>query len=131
MPQDAITLRKTAKELNILLSGAKVNKITQPIADEIVINLYSKTGNVKLCICANATGARVGVTNLEKKNPSTPSGFCMLLRKHLLSATLTKIETVDFERIIKLTFEGKNDFLEKTQKQLYCEIMGVVVAVDF
>ena len=48
MPQDAITLRKTAKELNILLSGAKVNKITQPIADEIVINLYSKTGNVKL-----------------------------------------------------------------------------------
>ena len=124
MPQDAITLRKTAKELNALLSGAKVNKITQPFADEIVINLYTKIGNLKLCVCANATGARVGVTNLEKKNPSTPSGFCMLLRKHLLSATLTKIETVDFERIIKLTFEGKNDFLEKAQKELYCEIMG-------
>lgn len=124
MPQDAITLAKTSKLLNELLKGAKVNKVTQPTADEVILNLYCKNGSFKLNICANAVGARVGLTSLEKKNPSTPSGFCMLLRKHLLSATLVSVTSLDLERIVCLTFDGKNDFLEPVQKQLYCEVMG-------
>ena len=42
MPQDAITLSRTAKELNDLFSGAKVNKVTQPAPDEIILFVYSK-----------------------------------------------------------------------------------------
>ena len=124
MPQDAITLKKTANELNDLLQGSKINKVTQPTADEAVLTLYGKNGSFKLCICVNAVGARVGFTSIEKKNPATPTGFCMLLRKHLLNATVKNIYTVGLERVIKITFDGKNDFLESVEKQLYCEIMG-------
>ena len=131
MPQDAITLAKTARELNDLFEGAKVNKITQPSADEIVLSLYSKSGAYKLCICANAVGTRVGITNVEKRNPSTPTGFCMLLRKHILSATIKNIITIRNERIVKIIFEGKNDFFEIVEKELYCEIMGKYSNVIF
>ena len=124
MPQDAITLAKTAKLLNVYLQGAKINKINHPSQDEIILTLYCKSGTHKLHICVNAVGARVGITELEKKNPPIPSGFCMLLRKHLQNAILKSIETFKGERIIKITFEGKNDFLETVEKELYCEIMG-------
>ena len=131
MPQDAITLSKTAKELNDIIAGAKINRINQPTADEIVLSLYCKSGAYKLCVCANAISARVGFTTIEKKNPTTPTGFCMLLRKHLLNATVKTVVTVESERIVKITFDGKNEFLEPIEKQLYCEIMGKYSNVIF
>ena len=124
MPQDAITLAKTANELNAILQGAKINKINHPVQDELLFNLYSKNQTYRLRFCINAVGARVGFTDIERKNPSTPSGFCMLLRKHLLSATIKSINTIQDERIIRIACDGKNDFLEPIEKQLYCEIMG-------
>ncbi len=131
MPQDAITLTKTALKLNELLIGAKVNKVTQPTAETVVLYLYSKNGSFKLCICANAVGARVGLTMIDKKNPPTPTGFCMLLRKHLLNSSIKSIQTIGLERIIKISFDGKNDFLENVEKELYCEIMGKYSNVIF
>ncbi|MBR3865017.1 MAG: NFACT family protein [Clostridia bacterium] len=124
MPQDAITLSKTVNELNSFFQGARVNKIMQPTADEIILSVHGKYGNAKISVCTNAVGTRVGITNQEKRNPQVPTGFCMLLRKHLQSAIITNICTIPGERIVKFTFDGKNDFLESVEKQMYCEIMG-------
>jgi len=124
MPQDAITLKRIARELDDLFSGAKINKITQPSQDEIVLFLYSKFGNARLTVCVNAVSARVGITNLDMQNPATPPAFCMLLRKHLLNATVRKIQTLPDERIVRIAFDGKNDFMDPVEKELYCEIMG-------
>lgn len=124
MPQDAATLNRLATELNLLFSGAKINKITQPTSDEIILFLYSKYGNARLSICVSAIGARVGITELEQTNPQTPPAFCMLLRKHLIGATIKSISTLKDERIIRIAFDGKNDFLEYAEKELYAEIMG-------
>lgn len=124
MPQDAVTLKKTAAELNIFFSGGKINKITEPSQDEIVMSVYTRFGTAKLAVCINAVGTRVGITALEKKSPSTPPAFCMLLRKHLLNSTLKSIETIKNERIVKIAFDGKNEFSENVEKELYCEIMG-------
>lgn len=124
MPQDAITLKRAAQELNDLFSGAKINKITQPSQDEIVLFLYSKFGNARLTVCVNAISARVGITNLDMQNPATPPAFCMLLRKHLLNASINSIQAIRNERIIRIVFDGKNDFMDPVEKELYCEIMG-------
>ena len=131
MPQDAITLLKTTSELNDFFQGARVNKVMQPTAEEIILSVYGKYGNAKILISSNAVGARVGLTNQEKKNPAVPTGFCMLLRKHLQSAVITSISTLPGERIVKITFDGKNDFLESVEKQMYCEIMGKYSNVIF
>ena len=63
MPQDAITLAKTANELNAILQGAKINKINHPVQDELLFNLYSKNQTYRLRFCINAVGARVGFTD--------------------------------------------------------------------
>ncbi|MBE5756472.1 MAG: fibronectin/fibrinogen-binding protein [Clostridiales bacterium] len=123
MPQDAFTLKYVAEELNQILSGGKVNKITEPKSDEIIISIYKGTV-YKLLISANASTARTVITNGESENPIVPFNFCMLLRKHLTGATLEKIEQLEFERIIKFTFINKNDFFEEEEKVLIAEIMG-------
>ncbi len=124
MPQDAFTLFHTAKELDGLLKGAKINKVSQPDKDDVYLLTYSSTGSRTLVLSANAENCRIGFTQNEKPNPKVAPNFCMLLRKHLLGAELQSVELVGFERIVKLTFNCKNDFRENVVKILYCEIMG-------
>ena len=124
MPQDAYTLKHLSAELNDMLKGAKVNKINQPVADEIVFHLYNKGKNFKLLISANAIGARITITDEEKPNPLTAYGYCMLLRKYLTSAEIKSVELVGYERIVRITFNALNDFFESRERSLYVEIMG-------
>ncbi len=124
MPQDAFTIKHTVKELNSLLVGGKINKITQPTPDEVYLSVYTTKGSVKVVISANAVTCRVSLTDGEKPNPLSAYNFCMLLRKHLTGGTITDVEMIEFERVIKISFDSKNDFFEIEQKQLYVEIMG-------
>ena len=124
MPQDAFTLFHTAKELDRLLRGAKINKVSQPDKDDVYLLTYSAMGSRTLVLSANAENCRVGFTENEKPNPKIAPNFCMLLRKHLPGSEIQSVELVGFERIVKITFNCKNDFRENVVKILYCEIMG-------
>ena len=124
MPQDALTLRFLAEELNLALAGAKVNKIAQPSADEIVMTLYVKGKTVRYVLSANGAACRVAPAYGERENPLVAPNFCMLLRKYLTGATLEKAERVGDDRILRLAFTNKNDFFEIERKELYAEIMG-------
>lgn len=124
MAQDAFSLYHISKELNTLLHGAKINRVSQPDLNDVYLVTHSFSGNRTLVLSSNAESARVAFTSEEKPNPKQALGFCMLLRKHLLGAIIESVELVGFERIIKITFTGRNDFKEKVKKELYCEIMG-------
>lgn len=124
MPQDAFTLYSEIGELNRVLAGAKINRVSQPDRDDVYLLTYSSSGAKVLVLSSNAENCRISFTENEKPNPKTAPGFCMLLRKHLLGSVLESIELVGFERIAKLTFSGRNDFREKVKKILYHEIMG-------
>ena len=54
MPQDAFTLLHTAKELNNLLTGAKVNRVVQPDKDDVYLAVYTKAGARTLVLSSNA-----------------------------------------------------------------------------
>ncbi len=123
MPQDAFTLRKISIELNKILLGGKVNKITMPTADEVVMNIYSAGKNYKMVLSVNVATSRISLTETFKENPLSAYNFCMLLRKHLLNSTLQKIEQVGFDRVIALTFLTE-EFFGLSTKVLYAEIMG-------
>lgn len=124
MPQDAFTLNYLAKELNALLAGGKVNKITQPNENEFYMNIYAARKNYRVVVSASVASARVCTSSEEKENPANAYNFCMLLRKHLLGATLTSVALAGFDRVIKLTFAGSDEFYEPEEKVLYAEIMG-------
>ena len=124
MPQDAFSLYHTARELNTILKGAKINRVSQPDKDDLYLLTHSFSGNRTLVLSSNAENCRIAFVKEEKPNPKSALGFCMLCRKHLLGTTIESIELVGFERIVKITFSGRNDFKENVKKVLYAEIMG-------
>ena len=119
MPQDAFNLRRNAEELDGLLSGGKINKVVQPARDEVLLYIYTGKSLLKLTICTNASFCRVCLTEEEKDAPAVAPNFCMLLRKHLLGAQITKVEQVGFERIVAVTMHCVSDFAQ-TDRVLYC-----------
>ncbi len=124
MPQDAFTLRYLCEELNTLFKGGKVNRITQPSNDEVVMTIYTGKKTEKLLLNVNPASPRIGVLIEDKESPLTAPNFCMLMRKHLLSATVLCVELVGFDRIVKIDFMASGEFFDAVKKTLYIELMG-------
>ena len=123
MPQDAFHIRRLATELNTLLTGGKVNRISQVNKDELTFIIYTGKSTVKLILSANASNARVCLSATEKEPAPVAPNFCMLLRKHLQGAEILSVKQHEFERIVELTFHCTYDFSE-CDRVLYCELMG-------
>ncbi|MBR6737017.1 MAG: NFACT family protein [Clostridia bacterium] len=121
--QDLFTIKKIARELNGLIVGAKVNKVFQPLSDEVNFVLYSGK-SFRLILSAKPSLARVSVSNKEKENPLVAPNFCMLLRKHLLGAEITSVSVFNDDRIIAITFTNKTELLDSKTFIIYAEIMG-------
>lgn len=124
MPQDAYTLRYLCVELNSIFSGGKINKIVQPNNDELILTVYTGGKTEKLFISVNPAFPRIGITNEEKESPLTAPNFCMLMRKHLISATIDKISLVGFDRIVRLDLTTSAEFVDAVQKTVFIELMG-------
>ena len=86
--------------------GARVNKVFQPTPSELRVALNVRgRGREDLVIEA---GKRIHLTAYPRPAPRQPSMFAMALRKHLRGAVLEKIEQVDFDRIVVLSFTGRD-----------------------
>ena len=83
MPQDAFTIKFITKELQDLLVGGKISRITQQSKDLLTFIIYTRKGTVKLEICLSAKGCRINLADADVPAPKVAPGFCMLLRKHL------------------------------------------------
>lgn len=124
MAFDGFINKATVSELHSFLIGGKVSKIFQPNKDEIVINIYSNSSKYNLYININSAFCCLYLSSNKKSNPITPSSFCMLLRKHLISAKITDIETNGFDRIVTINFETYNELNDLISKKLIIELMG-------
>ena len=125
MPQDAFTLRYLCEELNGIFSEGKVNRITQPTADSSVFTVFTKKGVVKkLLLDVSPSSPRIGVIEEEPEQTILSSNFNMLLKKHLLSATLKGVSMVGFDRIVKIDFLPSAEIFDAPPKTLYVELMG-------
>lgn len=124
MPQDAFTLKHLCNELNSTFLNGKVNKIVQADANRISLTIYTGKGTKRLLLDVNPSCPRIAISDAELDSPLTAPNFCMLLRKHLLSATLNAIELVGFDRIVKILFTSSGEFFDSQEKTLYVELMG-------
>lgn len=123
MALDGAFLNIVKKELEILIGG-RVDKISQPSREEIVIAFRTRGGTEKLFISASAGSARVHITKAAIENPKVPPMFCMLLRKHLNNGKLVNIRQDGLERILYFDFEASNELGDMTKITLAVEIMG-------
>lgn len=124
MALDGVFLRHIKKELELTLKDCKVDKIYQPVRDQLILGMRSREGYYKLLLSARANSPRINITTSTPENPKVPPMLCMLLRKRLSGARLRSITQPKLERVLMLTFEGTNELGDTVTLQLAVEIMG-------
>lgn len=124
MAFDGIITRSIVKELREALLLGKVDRIHQPIKDQLIFTVHTKAGNLKLFASAGSSDPRIHLIQDSPSNPPSPYPFCMLLRKHLLGGRIIDIRQKGFDRIIEIDFEAMNELGFTLSKRLVVEIMG-------
>lgn len=124
MAFDAGFLAAVAQEITHTATGARVEKVYLPERDTVVLQLRTFEGGKRLLINGGSANPRVGFTALTFENPQNPPMLCMLLRKHLSGGKLLRAEQVGFERVLKLTFEVRDEMGFSCERILICEVMG-------
>lgn len=97
---EGITLAAVVNELRQSIQSGFIQQIYQPLADLLVLQLYTRKKH-SLLISASRD-ARVHLTKQKYENPSAPSPFCMLLRKYLKGGRIEEIHQPNWERIVDL-----------------------------
>lgn len=127
---DSVTLKRFIEENTDFLTGARIQKIQQPTRREFVFSLRNTGETRKLYININPQFYHVcfmSKDNEEKRRieiPQKPPMFCMLLRKHLENARISKINQPQYERILEFYIETYNELSEKIYLCLAVELMG-------
>ena len=124
MAFDGLTLANLAYELNRELTGARLYKIAQPEADELLLTLKTGDGQKRLLISADASLPLVYLTEENKQSPMTAPNFCMLLRKHLQNGRILGVSQPGLERILRIDVEHLDEMGDLCRKTLVIEIMG-------
>lgn len=124
MAFDGIVTMAAAAEMRPVIVSGKIDKVYQPESDELVFNIYTKNGNVKLYASVNPAAARVHFIENSLQNPPAPLPFCMLLRKHVQGARITDVSQRGSERIMEISLETLNELGFTVSKKLIFEIMG-------
>lgn len=124
MALDGISIHALVHEFNENLLNGKINKISQPEKEELLITINTQNGNKRLLISANASLPFMYITEDNKPAPATAPGFCMLLRKHIGAGRIIEIKQMELERAIRFKIQHLNEMGDITFKYLYVEIMG-------
>ncbi|MEG6615195.1 NFACT RNA binding domain-containing protein [Peptococcaceae bacterium 1198_IL3148] len=124
MPYDGLVMAAVGSELKDKLIGARIEKIYQPLREELAITVSKPKERYKILISANATNARIHTTASSKPNPATPPLFCMVLRKHLEGGRILAVSQPGLERVLHLTIDTRDELGRSAPKTLVVEVMG-------
>jgi predicted ribosome quality control (RQC) complex YloA/Tae2 family protein len=113
-----------SKELNVILHFGRINKIYQLSKTDFLFVVHANGDNYQLYISMSLQNARLHISKKAYDKPATPTGFCMLLRKHLENGVIKDIATINDDRIVKFVVENHNDFGEIVTYFVIAELMG-------
>lgn len=124
MAFDGLFLRKIKEELKVKLSGSRVDKISQPEKDEIIVSFRGREGNFKVLMTSSSDTARVHLTEETRKNPLQAPLFNMVLRKNIGGGKLKDIVQINGDRILDFIIESTDEMGFDSKYHLIVEIMG-------
>lgn len=121
---DGIFLYSLTNELKEKLIKGRVDKVTQPEKDEIILTINNNFKTYKLLISASAVYPKIHLTEAGKQNPIKAPAFCMVLRKHLNNSKILDIRQLETDRVLFLDFESLDELGFNSIYTLIVEIMG-------
>lgn len=124
MAFDGIVTTAVVRDLQENLTGGRIDRIYQPSADEIILQVRRGREKYRLYISANTSHAGLYFISEKDTNPQNPPAFCMLMRKHMQSARIRAVRQVESERIIEIDTDAVNELGFAVNHRLTVEIMG-------
>lgn len=124
MPMDGLTLGFAAREIERCLLGGRIDKVTQPEKDAVILLIRAGSTNYKLLLCASPNNARMHLTTQNFSNPLEPPMFCMLLRKQLLGGRIAGVKQIGGDRVIHIDVDTVDEMGDHVLRRLVLEIMG-------
>ena len=124
MPMDGLTLGFVAREMEEMLVGGRIDKVTQPEKDTLVLLIRAGSANQRLLLCASPNNARCHLTAQNYPNPLEPPMFCMLLRKQLLGGRIMSLKQIGGDRVVHLTVDTVDELGDHVDRVLILEVMG-------
>ena len=124
MPYDGLVMAAVCHELSKKLIDGRIEKIYQPLKEEILISISKPRERFKLLASSNAAVSRIHIVEKTKPNPQNPPTFCMVLRKHLENGKIKNIRQQGLDRILNIDIDIRNDLGEQITKTLIIEVMG-------
>ena len=107
MALTATEIAKVTGELAPALAGGWIQKIYQPTARTILLEIRAPGQTHRLLISCHQESARLHFTTAAFQNPTTPPPFCQFLRAHLQGARIDQVEQLQGDRIVQLALTAK------------------------
>ena len=124
MGYDGIFAGVIARQLAETLAGSRIEKVTQPEPDQIILQVNTVEGRKKLLLSASPRSAGVWFTELTYENPQVAPNFCMLLRKHIQGGRISAVTQIETERIIYFDIDAIGEMGYTVSRRLIAESMG-------
>ena len=124
MPVDGLTIGFAARELHAALAGGRIDKITQPEKDAVVLLIRAGSENRRLLLCASPNNARCHLTTATFPNPLEPPMFCMLLRKQLMGGRIQSVRQIGGDRVLHIDIDTVDELGDHVLRRLILEMMG-------
>ncbi|GGA97297.1 fibronectin/fibrinogen-binding protein [Macrococcus hajekii] len=123
MAFDGLFTSKILEELQFLVSG-RINKITQPDSQTVILTVRSNRKNQQLMISAHPNFARLHLTASKAPNPFDPPMFLRVLRKHLEGGIIKLFRQHGNDRIVFIDIDNTNEIGDRVKRRLIIELMG-------
>ena len=107
MALTATEIGEVTDELAPALAEGWIQKIFQPTARTILLEIRTPGRTHRLLISCHPETTRLHFTSVTFQNPPTPPPFCQFLRAHLQGARIDRIEQIPGDRIVQLTLSTK------------------------
>ena len=107
MALTATEIAKVTGEVAPALGEGWIQKIYQPKARTILLEIRTPGRTHRLLISCHPETARLHFTTAAFQNPPTPPPFCQFLRAHLQGARIDQVEQIQGDRIVQLALTAK------------------------
>lgn len=124
MSLDGFSMRALTRELNTKFAGGRIDKITQPSKQSVILSVRQPGENLLLHISINSQNPSAHILTKNLENPPEPPVFCMVLRKQLEGGRIAEIRQHGLDRLLLMDIDSLAAGGQIVTKTLVLEFMG-------
>lgn len=124
MSLDGFSMYALVRELNDKLSGGRIDKITQPNKQSVILSIRQPGQNYLLHLSIHSQNPSAYLLERNLENPPEPPVFCMVLRKQLETGRIAGIRQHGLDRLLLMDVDSIAAGGRIITKTLVIELMG-------